>query len=405
MAVFEYTGLTIKGKEAHGVIDAETPQAARQKLRKQGVFPTEVLEEDARARTGDRLVASLVRGVQLQHLTLLTRQMATLLRAALPLTEALGALIEQTEQPRLQRILAQVRERVREGQPLATSLELHPQAFSPLYVNMVRAGETGGSLDLIFARLADHLEGQLRLRNRLRAALAYPVLMTIIGLGILAFLMAYVVPQVTQIFRDLHQALPLPTTILIGVSQVLRDFWWLLVLAALGAGVALRQFTRTAEGAALVDRWLLKLPVFGKVIRMVAVARFARTLGTLLASGVPLMPALEIARAIVGNTVLARAVAEAQEAVRRGEELARPLERSGLFPPLLTHMIAVGERSGDLEGMLMKVSEAYEHEVETAIAGLTSLLEPVMILMMGAVVGFVVLSILLPIMEINQIIR
>jgi general secretion pathway protein F len=305
----------------------------------------------------------------------------------------------------LKRIVAGVRERVKEGSSLAVALAQYPAVFSEIYINMVRAGEASGTLDGMLLRLADYLEYQVKLRNQLVASLTYPVFMVVIGGLILFGLVTFIVPKITLIFEEVHQVLPWPTVILIAVSHFLNDFWWIILLAGVLGVFALQQYIKTPAGRTQYDRFMLRTPVMGRVTLMVAISRFTRTLSTLLTSGVPLLQALDVVRNVVQNSVLAEAIDRARQNIGEGQSLAEPLRKSGMFPPLVTHMIAVGEKSGDLEPMLVKVSEAYDNEVEAIISTLTALLTPVMILVMGAIIGFIVMAILLPIFELSQIVR
>ena len=410
MAVYEYKGLTQDGRESAGIVDAESPKTARLKLRKSGIFPTEIQEGGETSRRVPLMIqirSSLSWGDRItpQEVAILTRQMATLLGAGLPLMEALAALTEQVEKPALRRIVAGIREQVKEGGALASALADHPKVFSELYVNMVRAGEASGTLDGMLSRLADFLENQVRLKNKILATMTYPIFMLVVGAAVLFALITFVVPKVTAVFSEMHQALPLATRILIGVSGFMQDYWWAVLFLIAAAGIGLSRFIQTPDGRLRWDGFLLRSPVAGKLIRMVALSRFSRTLNTLLASGIPLLQALGIVQAVVGNKVLAGAIENARQGIKEGEGIAEPLKKSRLIPPLVSHMIAVGERSGELEGMLLKVAEAYDNEVETAINSLTSLLAPVMILIMGAVVLFIVLAILVPLFELSQIVR
>ena len=336
----------------------------------------------------------------------MTRQLATLLGAGLPLVQSLTTLIAQTSHPQLKTILSRVREEVNEGNSFSQTMTHYPQVFPAFYLNMVRAGEASGTLHLVLERLADFSEKQQALKGRVRAALAYPLFMFLIGSVVLFFLVTFVVPNVTRIFDEMHQTLPLITIILIGVSRFLETFWWVIVAGLIGAFVALKYFlSKTQKGRTLLDRTLLALPVIGQMNRKMAVARFSRTLGTLLESGVPLLASLEIVRNIVGNSLISAAIQKAGHDVREGQSLSAPLARSGIFPAISVEMISVGEQSGNLEPMLYRIAEAYEKEVESSITMLTSLLEPIMILVMGLAVGFIVVSILLPIFEMNQLVR
>jgi len=406
MPVFEYKGLTSDGKEARGFIDAENLQGAKIKLRRSGVFPVEISEEsEKRVEAVPSTVRGILRRVKRQEITVFTRQLATLLAAGLPLMEGLAATIDHIDDPLLKRTITQVKEDVREGKSLAEAMRAHPRVFSGLYTNMIQAGETSGALDVVLARLADFQEGQVRLRNKIWATMTYPIMMLFIGIGVLAFLFSFVIPQVTKVFEDIGQALPLPTLILISISNFFRSYWWAVTSGVVITILSLSKYVKTPQGKAMYDRFILKVPMFGKIVKLIAISRFARTLSTLLASGVPLITSMDIVKAVVNNSVLSRVLEDAKERVREGESLSEPLKRSGIFPSMVIQMITVGERSGELEGMLYKVSEAFDNEVDTTVAGLTALLEPLMILFMGVIVLFVVLSILLPIFEMSQVVR
>ena len=407
MAVYSYVGLSPEGKNVTGIIDAESPRAARQKLRRSGVFPTEVTEssaEEASPRTS-RSIGRLFERVSPQELSVVTRQLSTLVSAGLPLVDCLSALIDQVDSERLKGMLTQTRERVNEGSSLADALHEHPKVFSDLYVNMVRAGEASGALDVVLLRLADYTESSAALRSKLRSALTYPAIMLVFGGLILFFLLSYVVPKITRLFLESKQVLPLPTRVLMWVSGVLATWWPLFLVLLVVGGFALRAYVRTPAGRERYDRWLLAAPIFGKLAQKIAVARFSRTLSTLLKSGIGLLPSLDIVKNIVDNKVLYDATEDARDAIREGQSIAPPLKKSGIFPPLMIHMIAVGEKSGRLEEMLFKTAETYEAEVDTSIATLTTLLQPIMTIFMGGLVLFIVLSILLPIFQMSQLVR
>jgi len=294
-----------------------------------------------------------------------------------------------------------VKQKVNEGASLADALREHPKVFSELYVNMIRAGESSGALDVVLVRLADFTESQALLRNKIIGAMLYPAIMVVVGIAIVGILFVVVIPKVTKIFDDMNVTLPWTTRILIGVSSFARDYWYAVLVAIPALVFGLRRFVRTARGRAWWDRTKLGAPVFGELIRMLSLSRFAKTLATLLASGVPLLTAMDIVRNIVSNTLLADVIDKARDAIREGESIAAPLRRSGQFPPLVYHMIAIGERSGQLEEMLQNVARSYEAQVEMRVGALTSLLEPVMIVAMGGGVAFIVFSILMPIMQLN----
>jgi general secretion pathway protein F len=336
----------------------------------------------------------------------MTRQLATLLGAGLPLVPSLSALVAQIRSPLLKTTLAQIREEVNEGNSLTQSMSHFPRIFPPFYINMVRAGEASGTVNLVLDRLADFQEGQQALRTKIRSALAYPLFMFLIGSGVLFFLVSFVVPNITNIFREMHQTLPGITVFLIVVSGALKSLWWIIALVLLSGIVGIRYAIRkTDQGRRLWDRFKLNAPLFGNLNRKIVVARFSRTLGTLLQSSVPLLAALEIAWNVVDNLIVADEIRRAAKEVEEGQNLSAPLSRSGFFPPIAVEMISVGEQSGNMETMLFRVADAYEKEVEANIILVTSLLEPAMILVMGAVVGFIVVSVLLPIFEMNQLVR
>lgn len=408
MPVFSYKALSpgLK-KPKEGVLDAENPRAARDRLRQLGLFPVEIVQEhseDAR-RPANGAKRWLSPRLASGELAVLTRQLATLLKAGLPLVEALKALEEQTENATQRRVLSQIKDKVLEGSALADALGRFPKAFPELYVNMVRSGEFTGRLDTVLERLAEHLEKQQLLKSRLVSKLAYPVFILLTSLGILTLLMAYVVPKVGSIFSQLGKNLPLPTRVLLGGSEFFKESFPLLIGISVLGGVFLNRALKTKPGRRLFDRFLFELPVAGGLLKKISVARFSRTLGVLLSAGIPLLKALEITRPIINNVLFQEALQRCQERIREGGSMAQTLKESGLFPPMLVHMVSVGERSGELESMLLKVAESYETQTESSIETIMGLIEPVMILFMGGIVGFVVMSILLPIFEMNQLIK
>lgn len=412
MAVFAYKGLNDRGRAVNGVIDADNAKTARLKLRKTGIFPTELTEQERGAEEGglSRLAqinvdfGQLFERVTPQELAMITRQLATLVGAGLPLVDCLSALIDQLDTARVKRVFSQVREQVTEGASFADALKDHPRVFSDLYVSMVRAGEASGSLDVILLRLADYTESYAKLRDKVRSALTYPILMAVVSAGILFALLTFAVPQITRIFDETGQDLPIITQVLLAVSGFMQEYWWIIVLLLAIVGLLFRASIRTPTGRERYDRYVLRVPYAGTLLKKVALARFSRTLSTLLTSGITLLQALDIVKSVVNNTILTNAIGEARNSIREGHSIAPPLQRSGLFPSMLVHMIAVGERSGELEKMLAKAAEAYDNEVEMSVASLTSIMEPVMILFMGGIVLFIVLAILLPIFEMNQLV-
>ncbi len=408
MPVYEYKALNQAGKTMSGIIDADNPVGARQKLRASGKFPVEVKETTSRSKavtSGQASVSTLFQRVRPREISVMTRQLAILLGAGVALVASLDTLISQSTNPSLKKIMAQIKESVNEGNTLAFSLSKHPKIFSQIYINMVRAGEASGSLDLVLDRLAEFSERQESLKGRFKAAMAYPVIMFFIGSGILFFLVTFIVPQISGIFTDMKQTLPLPTLMLISASNFLKTFWWLVLLVLLGVIILLTQFSKTPKGTYLWDKIKLRTPVFGIINIKMAMARFGRTLGSLVQNGVPLLAALEIVRNIVNNSLVARDIDNAMEQIGEGKSLAAPLDQSRWFPPIAVQMIAVGEQSGELENMLNKIADIYESETESQVMALTAMLEPIMILVMAVSVAFIVFAILLPIFDINQMVR
>lgn len=408
MPVYEYIALNKAGKNINGIIDADSAIAARQKLRGSGIYPVEVNETSSRPKdTPSRPtpISSLFKRVKQGELSAITRQLSVLLGAGLTLVASLDVLISQASNPLLKKIIAQVKESVNEGKSLAFSLSQHPKVFSQIYINMVRAGEASGSLDVVLERLAEFSEHQQILRGRIKAAMAYPIFMFFIGSLILFFLLTFIVPNITKIFADMHHTLPLPTLVLLGVSNFLRSFWWLILLILVGCYILLKKLIKTPKGNHMWDEFKLRIPVIGAINKKMTMGRFGRTLGSLLKSGVPLLSALQIVRSIVSNILIAEAIDNAAEQIEEGKSLATPLAQSRWFPPIAVQMISAGEQSGELDGMLDKIADIYEKETESQTMAITSMLEPVMILIMGLSVGFIVISILLPIFEMNQMIR
>jgi general secretion pathway protein F len=409
MPVYEYRALNVRGNKLKGIINADSILAARQKLRGTDIFPIELKEtlvKEKEEASAKKSVSTLFKRVSLRETSSMTRQLATLLGGGLPLISSLTVLVSQTANSQLKKTLAQIKEEVNEGNSLAQSISYYPKIFPPFYVNMVRAGEASGTLDIVLERLADFNERQQALTGKIKAALAYPLFMFLIGSIVLFFLTTFIVPKITGIFDEMHQTLPGITIFLITVSNFLKSFWLMIVLFIIAVFFGLRYtFTKTRRGQYLWDKIKLKMPLTGSLLHKMAVARFSRTLGTLLQSGVPLLTALSIVKNVVNNRLIADVIQKAGEEVEEGQNLSGTLSKSSYFPPMTIQMISVGEQSGTLEAMLYKVADSYEGEVESNIMAMTSMLEPVMILIMGLFVGFIVISILLPIFEMNQLIR
>ncbi|MCI0455076.1 MAG: type II secretion system inner membrane protein GspF [Candidatus Dadabacteria bacterium] len=398
MPVYKYKAISEKGKHLEGVIDAESPKAATDKLKRQNIFLSS-LREVKKGKTRRFLI---FKGISTAELAVTTRQFSTLISSGFPLEASLIALSEQTEDARLSQVLTQVKDRISEGSSLASALREHPNVFSDLYINIVKAGEASGTLDIVLLRLSDFLEKQMALRSRVRSALIYPIFMFFIGGSVLFFMMTYVIPRIAKIFEESRRSLPVVTLVLIEISTFLSQNIIVLFLFLVGLLFVAYRFGKTERGKRFFDRLVLRLPIFGRITRMMLISRFTRTLGTLLGSGIPLLEALEIGEAVVGNRVYVETLKNVRGNVREGTSLAGPLRESGVFPPLVTRMITVGEQTGELEEMLVKIGDTYDLQVETSVSTLTSLLEPVMILLIGAVIGFIVFAILLPIFDLTS---
>ena len=411
MPVYEYTALNAQGKKHKGVMDADSMSAARRKIRKDGSYPVEIKETLSRGRkkkgADKKNALSLQFGsrIKQQEIHVATRQLATLLGAGIPLVPALSGLIEQTTNKSLQTTITQIKDSVNEGNSLTSSLAEHPRLFSKIYVNMVQAGEASGSLDVVLERLAEVGEQQQALRSRIAAALIYPIFMAVVGIGVLFLLITFIVPSITKVFTDRDQALPLPTTMLISLSDFLQSYWIILVFLIIGLIIGIRFFIQQPKGQRAWDTLKLSIPILSDLNIKIAAATLGRTMSSLLQSGVPLITSLQIVKNILNNVMLADVMDLASEELEKGKSLSSVLRGNKYFTPMLVQMIAVGEQSGSLEKMLEKAAESYEKEVETKIMAMTSMIEPIMILVMGLAVSFIVISILLPIFEMNQLIK
>jgi general secretion pathway protein F len=404
MPVYTYKALKEDGAAEAGVIDADSPKEARLKLKGRRLHVTD-LEPLVQGREGRGRRLRLWPGRRRpEDVALITRQMATLLGSGIPMIGALTAVIDQVEATDLKAALMDIRERVSQGSALSEALAGHPLYFNDLYANMVRAGEAGGNLDKVLLRLADYLHAQNRMRSRVMAALTYPIIMLVIGVGVVAVLLTYVVPKILEVVQKQGKAaLPLPTEILMAVSGFLAGYWWALGAAGVGLWLAYLQALRTPGGRLWIDTMKLRIPVLGNLMRKAAISRFAITLATLLESGLPVLEAMGVVKRVVDNALLADALEEVRRKVAEGADIATPLKQSRVFPPVVAYMIGVGEESGRLEELLKKTAQAYDEEVEVAAQKLTALLEPLMIVLMAFVVGFIVLSILLPILQMSNL--
>ncbi len=404
MPTFAYKGVTRQGRAASGTVQADTPRSARARLREQGILASHLEEATAEHVSGLRALFSS-RRVRPRELARLLRQLATLIAAEIPLVDAVGAVERRQRKPMLAATLAAVRADLTAGDSLEAAVARHPRVFPPMYRGMIRAGEEAGALDRVILRIAEHAEASARLQERLRAAMTYPLIMMIVGTGVVAFLLAYVVPEVTRVFAESRQTLPVATRALMALGEVTAAYGTQILLALAACALVLRSWAASERGARQLERILYRIPWLGTVLRNVAMARFSHTLATLVSGGVPLVTALEVSRAAAGSRLVADALGEAREAVTGGESLVSVLERSGLFPPMIVDMVAVGEKSGRLEEMLEKAAAALDEEISVHVDTAASLVEPVMILLMAGVVLFVVLAIMIPIFEMNRLVQ
>ncbi len=403
MPSFRYKGISDSGKSVSGSVEADSPRAARALLRERAIFASEMRESESSGGLPSLSLRSRRSSPRLLSRTV--RQLATLLRAGVPLVEAVASVGRRGGDAAMDAALDSVRSRLLEGETFAAALSHHPSVFPPIYAGMVTAGEASGALDVVLERIADHAEANARLRSRARAALTYPAVMALVGGGIVLFLLAYVVPQVTRVFAEAHQQLPLPTRILMGAGSFVGNYGFLMLLAIVAALVALRYAARQDEGRRRFEAWALSTPVLGDLLRDISVARFAQTLATMVSGGLTLVDGLRISRSSSGSLLINDALARAEKAVSEGESLAAHLEGNALFNPMIVDMIAVGERSGDLESMLAKAADALDEEVREQIETMARLAEPAMIIAMAGIVLFVLLAIMLPVFEMNQLVR
>ena len=401
MPVYNYKAINDKGESVKGVISAESVKIASDKLRKGGIYLSSIKEATGARRSSLSLPWS---GVSISELAVMTRQFSTLISSGLPLETSLVALYEQTDDQKLKEILSQVRSRVSEGSSLHAALEEHKSVFSDLYVSMVRAGEASGTLDVVLNRLADFLEKQLELTSKIRGAMIYPAIMFVVGLGVLVFMMTFVIPKVADIFEASNKALPFVTVVLIGASDFLRENFALILVFMAVVFFFVHRYVKTPSGKKVYDRFSLRIPVFGKMSSKVMISRFTRTLSTLLSSGIPLLDSVRVSESVLGNSLYVENIRDVRVKVAEGAAFGSSLGQTGIFPPLVVRMVSVGEEAGKIEVMLSKVADMYDTEVDGMLATLTSLLEPVMILIMGVVMGFIVFAILLPVLNLTSVI-
>lgn len=404
MPIYDYKGFSADGKGAKGVVEAESQKAARQKLKKQGLMVSEMREKSAsKPSTTAGQVPFFGGRVSGREIAMMTRQLASLVKANIPLVEALNAMVDQTENERLKVIIAQVRQDVNEGLSLSKAVAKHPKAFDFVSVNMIEAGESSGTLSLVLIKLADLKEAQMRLRSKIVGAMTYPSLMMGVSALLMLAIFTFVIPKITKIFESMNKPMPAMTQVMITISDIVVN-WWFLIAGAMALAVWMfRSYISTEKGHAKWDRFKLKAPVMGPLVRMIAITRFANTMATLLGSGVPILTAMSIAKNLVDSIPIANAISNARENITEGQSIAEPLKRSGEFPPMMIHMISIGEKTGELPEMLSNVAETYEEQVNTQIESMTSLIEPMMIVGMGGAIAVIVLSVFMPLMDMSNI--
>ena len=405
MAKFVYEAKRSPTDSTKGMLVADSKTAAIQKLVQEGWYVISLEEEDQDLKEASGGGTVLFKRIGLKSVTTFTRQLSDLMEAGLTLVKALSVLEAQTPDKRMKGVIQDIRDFCMDGNPLSAALARQTRVFSDLYVSMVRSGETGGALENILKRLADFNDKQLEIQTKVRTALAYPILMSVVGAVTIIVLVTFVVPRMMVVFSDLGQALPLPTQILLGVSYGMANYWWVVLGAIAALVVTAVRIYKTENGRLAIDRMRLSLPVIGDLIKKVEVARFSRTLATLLNNGVPILESLKVVSDSVGNAVIKKDILNAYTAVREGSSLGRAFQNSAAIPAGVSNIVAVGEEGGHLERSLFKVAEGYERESDEAVKIMMSLLEPALILVLGLVVGFIVISMLLPIFEINFLAR
>jgi type IV pilus assembly protein PilC len=401
MPKFSYTAVDARGKQANGTVEANDQNDAITQIRQLGYYPQrldEARDDTKAAKTEEKPKIRRGGKVKSKTLTIFTRQLATLIEAGLPLLRSLNTLARQERNVVMRNTMTQLGEAVESGGTFSEALAQHPRIFDKLYVNMVKAGELGGVLEIVLTRLAEFQEKSQKIKGKVVSAMVYPIVVLVIAAAILTFLLIFIVPKFQQIFSDALPGKPLPTITLfvIGCSHMLIDRWYIVVGTIVLCVVGYKALSSTPAGIVFLDRLALKIPIFGDLTAKTSISRFARTLGTLISSGVPILQALNITRDTAGNTVVANAINKIHDSVKEGESVVGPMEASGVFPPMVTSMVQVGEETGQLPDMLVKVADVYEAEVDNVVTGLTSILEPIMIVMLAVIVGTIVIALFMP---------
>ncbi|OGS36932.1 MAG: hypothetical protein A2293_09425 [Elusimicrobia bacterium RIFOXYB2_FULL_49_7] len=404
MPKFTYKTRSPNGTISTATIEAQDQRAVIDKVRSQKLIMMEIkLVKDNPIIEFLQKINPMKPGVSSHELVLFSRQLSTLVSAGVPIVQGLNILIDQVETPLFKSTITGLRQDIEQGISIADAMAKHPRAFSTLYVSMIRAGEVGGILDTILERLSSYLEATEELKGKIKGAMVYPAVITMVAGAVTLFLLIFIIPTFQTIFSSFGAELPLPTKILLGLSNFLRKFFLLVMAFPVGVFIGFKKFRETDKGLLLTDTYFLRLPLFGLLLKKVAVAKFSRTLGTLIKSGVPILQALETVAKTSGNKVIENAIGTAKESIREGERMADPLKKTGVFPPMVIQMIAIGEETGNLDTMLAKISDFYDQEVDVAVKGLTSMIEPLIMVGMGIVIGAIVLAMFMPMFEMSQL--
>lgn len=403
MATYSFKGLNKQGKEIKSSVTCDSIAGAKVKIKSQGIMLISIKEQKAKTEDKGVNLTAFSKAVPVHDLALMTRQLATLIKAKIQIVQALQALSEQMENPTLKLALNEIKQDVNEGTSLANALKKHSAVFDNIYINMVEAGEASGTLDLVLVRLAEFTESQVKLKSKVKSAMLYPVIMMVVGSGLLSMIFIFVVPRIAKLLKSAKVEMPLPTKISIGISNFMQEYWWVILLVIFFGQFLIRKYISKGAGERGWHSLQLRLPQIGKLIRMINVSRFCSTLGTLLGAGVPILAALNIVKNLIPNVHMKESVEKSRLSVSEGASLSGPLIESGHFPPLVTHMIQLGENSGELEPMLAIIASNYEEQVENQLNNVTAMLGPLMTVLLGGIVGFVVLSVILPMLKMNQI--
>jgi general secretion pathway protein F len=402
MPIYNYKGLNKQGKEVKATINAESIVLAKQKVKAMGLMLLDITEQKSE-NINKGFNITIGSGVSVNDLALMTRQLSTLIKARIQIVEALSALQEQMDNPTLRVILSELKQKVNEGSSLANALAGYPKVFDNVYVNMVEAGEASGTLDVVLLRLAEFTESQVKLKNKIQGAMVYPVIMGVFGFLMMNVIFIFVIPKIAKVLISAKKELPIQTKICLALSAFLQKYWYVVIIGIFVSTWLLRKYLKTTKGRSQWDALQLKLPIFGIIIKMINVSRFCSTLATLMNSGVPILTSITIVKNLIPNVHLKDTIEKARISISEGGSMTTPLIQSGYFPPLVTHMIKLGEKSGEIEDMLKIISESYEEQVQSRIRGLTSLLEPLMMIMLGLAVAFIVFSVIVPIMNLNSV--